>query len=30
MNKFFVPNNVYNDRISICKSCEFFFSLTGN
>ena len=30
MNRFFVPNNVYNDRISICKSCEFFYSLTGS
>ena len=30
MNRFFVPNNVYNDRIAICKSCKFFYSLTGS
>lgn len=29
MNKFFVPNSVYEDRISICKSCVFYFKPTG-
>tara|TARA_R110000824_G_scaffold260351_1_gene449000 strand:+ start:1355 stop:1768 length:414 start_codon:yes stop_codon:yes gene_type:complete len=30
MNKFFVPDNIYEDRIAICKSCEFYFKPTGN
>lgn len=30
MNKFFVPNEVYEDRIAICKGCEFYVSLLGN
>ena len=30
MNKFFVPNDVYEDRITICKSCDYYFKLTGN
>ena len=30
MNKFFVSNEVYEDRIAICKSCEFYQSLLGN
>jgi len=29
MNKFFVPNEIYKDRISICKSCVFYFKPTG-
>ena len=29
MNKFFVPNNVYEDRIAICKECTYYFKLTG-
>ena len=30
MNKFFVPNEVYEDRIAICKGCKFYLSLLGN
>ena len=30
MNKFFVPNNVYEDRIAICKACDKYLSLLGN
>jgi len=30
MNKFFVPNKVYNKRIKICKSCEHYFKPTGS
>jgi len=29
MNKFFVPNEIYKDRITICKSCIYYFSPTG-
>jgi len=29
MNKFFVPNNIYQDRISICRDCVFYFKPTG-
>lgn len=29
MNKFFVPDNVYKDRIAICKSCVYYFKPTG-
>ena len=29
MNKFFVPDNVYEDRIEICKSCVYYFKPTG-
>lgn len=29
MNKFFVPNEIYEDRIAICKSCVFYFKPTG-
>ena len=29
MNKFFVPNEVYEDRITICKSCVYYFKPTG-
>lgn len=28
--KFFVSNEIYNDRIAICKSCKYYFKLTGN
>lgn len=28
--KFFVPDNVYEDRIAICKSCKHYLSLLGN
>ena len=30
MNKFFVPNEVYEDRIAICKGCVYYKSLLGN
>ena len=30
MNKFFVPNDVYEDRMAICKSCDKYISLLGN
>ena len=30
MNKFFVPNEVYEDRIAICKGCVYYSSLLGN
>ena len=29
MNKFFVPNEVYEDRIAICKGCIYYFKPTG-
>ena len=29
MNRFFVPNKVYEDRIAICKSCVYYFKPTG-
>ena len=29
MNKFFVPQKVYEDRIGICKGCVFYFKPTG-
>ena len=29
MNKFFVPNEVYEDRIAICRECIFYFKPTG-
>ena len=28
--KFFVPDNIYQDRIAICKSCDHYLSLLGN
>ena len=28
--KFFVPNNIYEDRIAICKSCTYYHNLLGN
>jgi len=30
MNKFFVPNEVYEDRIAICKECIYYKKLLGN
>ena len=30
MNKFFVPNEVYEDRITICKGCIYYKKLLGN
>ena len=29
MNKFFVPNEVYEDRLAICKTCIYYFKPTG-
>tara|TARA_R110002167_G_scaffold70325_1_gene198132 strand:- start:446 stop:847 length:402 start_codon:yes stop_codon:yes gene_type:complete len=29
MNRFFVPNEVYEDRIAICKGCVYYFKPTG-
>lgn len=29
MNKFFVPNNVYEDRIAICKGCVYYSNALG-
>ncbi len=29
MNKFFVPNNIYEDRIAICKNCIYYSKLLG-
>jgi NAD-dependent dihydropyrimidine dehydrogenase PreA subunit len=29
MNKFFVPNNVYEDRIAICKNCVYYSKTLG-
>jgi len=30
MNKFFVPKDIYEDRMSICKGCVYYSSLLGN
>ncbi len=30
MNKFFVPNEIYEDRIAICKGCIYYKKLLGN
>ena len=30
MNKFFVSNEIYEDRIAICKKCVYYFKLTGS
>jgi len=30
MNKFFVTDEVYNDRIKICKGCNYYFKPTGS
>ena len=29
MNKFFVSTEVYEDRITICKGCVYYFKPTG-
>lgn len=29
MIKYFVPDNVYQDRIAICRDCVFYFKPTG-
>ena len=29
MNKFFVPNEVYEDRIAICKACVYYSKTLG-
>ena len=30
MNRFFVTNEVYEDRIAICRSCVYYKKLLGN
>ena len=30
MNKFFVSNEVYEDRLAICRGCDKYLSLLGN
>tara|TARA_R110000765_G_scaffold118299_1_gene212513 strand:- start:570 stop:974 length:405 start_codon:yes stop_codon:yes gene_type:complete len=30
MNKFFVPDEVYQDRIAICKECVYYSKILGN
>ena len=30
MNKFFVPDAIYEDRIAICKGCVYYKKLLGN
>ena len=30
MNKFFVPKDIYEDRMAICKGCVYYSSLLGN
>jgi len=30
MNKFFVPKEIYEDRIATCKGCVYYSSLLGN
>jgi len=30
MSKFFVSDEVYNDRMSICKECVYYFKPTGS
>ena len=30
MNKFFVPQEIYEDRIAICKGCSYYSSVLGN
>ena len=29
MNRFFVPNEVYEDRITICKECVYYTKMLG-
>ena len=30
MNKFFVSDEVYKDRLDICKGCDYYFRPTGS
>ena len=30
MNKFFVPQEIYEDRMAICKGCSYYSSVLGN
>ena len=30
MNKFFVPDEIYEERLDICKGCVYYFKPTGN
>tara|TARA_R100000734_G_C3290113_1_gene82072 strand:+ start:287 stop:685 length:399 start_codon:yes stop_codon:yes gene_type:complete len=30
MNKFFVSDEVYNDRLNICRGCVYYFKPTGS
>ena len=30
MNKFFVPQEIYEDRMAICRGCVYYSSLLGN
>ena len=30
MNKFFVPDEIYEERMAICKECIYYFKPTGN
>ena len=30
MNKFFVSDKVYKDRLDICKGCDYYFRPTGS
>ena len=30
MNKFFVPDQIYEERLAICKECVYYFKPTGN
>ena len=29
MNKFFVPDEIYKDRIAICKACIYYSNILG-
>jgi len=30
VNKFFVPKDIYEDRMEICKGCSYYSSVLGN
>lgn len=30
MNKFFVPKDIYEERLDICKACVYYFKPTGS
>ena len=30
MNRFFVPNEIYEDRMTICKGCVYYSKVLGN